>query len=122
LPELTQRPFWSLFWGDLQRLAPGSRLPGFEDWRVLHTPGHTPDSYCYFHESTASVVTGDTLLASAKQNRVVLPAVYRDFDQLVESVRGLAAMNPLTVYPGHGSVLSGPDLIQLPASVQRLRS
>lgn len=110
LPERTRTPFWTGLWGNPQRLLPDTRLPGFESWRVLHTPGHTDDSYCYFHEPTASVVTGDTVLASGKRNQLVLPAVYRNLDQLRASVRRLASMKPAAVYPGHGSVLTGANL------------
>lgn len=110
LPELTRRPFWAGMWGDTQRLLPDCHLPGFDDWRVVHTPGHTDDSCCYLHEPTGSIVTGDTLLASAKRNRLVLPAIYRNYEQLLESIHTLASLNPVTVCPGHGSVLTGPDL------------
>lgn len=110
LPELTRRPFWAGMWGDTLRLEPESRVPGFDDWCIVHTPGHTDDSCCYLHEPTGSVVTGDTILASGRKNQLMLPVIYRDYDQLLGSIRMLASRGARAVYPGHGSVLSGESL------------
>lgn len=37
-------------------------LSGFE-WEVIHTPGHTIDSICLYHEPTRTAITGDTVLS-----------------------------------------------------------
>jgi len=37
------------------------KLSGFE-WEVIHTPGHTIDSICLYHEPTKTAITGDTVL------------------------------------------------------------
>ena len=36
-------------------------LSGFE-WEVIHTPGHTIDSICLYHQATKTAITGDTVL------------------------------------------------------------
>lgn len=34
-------------------------------WEVIHTPGHTFDSVCFYHPPTKTVITGDTVLPDA---------------------------------------------------------
>jgi len=41
------------------RLADGDRLAGF---RVVHTPGHTPGSACFFDAARRLLITGDALV------------------------------------------------------------
>jgi glyoxylase-like metal-dependent hydrolase (beta-lactamase superfamily II) len=91
------------------RIAGNQSLPGFEDWQVLHTPGHSWDSCCYYHEQSGSLLSGDTLLGSAKQNRVVIPSIYANAKQTEESLAVLRQLNITAVYPGHGSVIATND-------------
>ena len=93
------------------RLRHQAVLPGFEDWEVVHTPGHTWDSCCYFHAETKSLISGDTLLGSAKKDRLVLPSVFSNRSQIRSSVRRLEALVPEHVYPGHGSEFHGENLL-----------
>ena len=93
------------------RLLPGTSIPGFDDWLVVHTPGHTGDSCCYFHRPSRSLISGDTLLASGKTNNVVLPSIYSSRSKLEGSIAELRGLDPVAIYPGHGSVLCGRDLL-----------
>ncbi|MFC1829370.1 MBL fold metallo-hydrolase [Thermodesulfobacteriota bacterium] len=36
-------------------------LSGYE-WEAIHTPGHTIDSICLYHQATKTAITGDTVL------------------------------------------------------------
>ena len=78
------------------------RLAGME-FTVLHTPGHTPGSCCYYlEEGTDRILfSGDTLF-QASVGRTDLPG--GSTEQITESVRKLYAMLPddTHVYPGHG--------------------
>jgi glyoxylase-like metal-dependent hydrolase (beta-lactamase superfamily II) len=94
------------------RLKHGDTLPGFPEWLVVHTPGHSWDSCCYFHRSTRCLITGDTLLGSQKQGKVVLPAVYANPKQMARTLSRLKALNPTGVYPGHGSCIHGEGLLE----------
>lgn len=38
---------------------------GDRTFRVLHTPGHSPDSLCLFEEATGILLAGDTIIAAA---------------------------------------------------------
>jgi glyoxylase-like metal-dependent hydrolase (beta-lactamase superfamily II) len=93
------------------RLHPGASLPGFDNWLVIHTPGHTGDSCCYFHLPSKSLISGDTLLASGRTNSVLLPSIYSSRSKLEISIAELRDLDPVAIYPGHGSVLCGRDLL-----------
>jgi glyoxylase-like metal-dependent hydrolase (beta-lactamase superfamily II) len=65
--------------------------------RVIHTPGHTPDSYC-LHQGER-LFTGDTLLIGGA-GRTDLPG--GDARAHFHSLRRILAMAPdTTIYPGH---------------------
>ncbi len=89
--------------------------------RVLHTPGHTPESVCLLvadHRRSTDpwfVLTGDTLFVDAV-GRPDLPGHTREnAGQLYDSIHGrlLTLPDDVEVYPGHfsgsacGSGLSG---------------
>ncbi len=94
------------------RLIGNKLLSGFQDWRVIHTPGHTWDSCCYYHIPSKSLITGDTLLGSSRQGRLVMPAIYSNPLQMAKSLKKLKRLNPENVFPGHGSCFSGKNLLE----------
>lgn len=69
--------------------------------RVLHTPGHTPGSVCYYLPELDTVFTGDTLFPGGPG---ATRWEYSDFDQIIESIRdNLFTLSDEThVLPGHG--------------------
>jgi len=86
-------------------------LPGFPDWVAIHTPGHSWDSCCYFHQATRSLITGDTLLGSRKREKVLFPAIFANPRQMAKTVVRLRRLKPMHVYPGHGSAFHGDGLL-----------
>jgi len=70
-------------------------------FRVLHTPGHTPGGMCLYAEAEAAVFAGDTLFADSV-GRTDFPG--GDTDQLLESIRTKLFTLPdnTVVYAGHG--------------------
>jgi|TARA_B100001964_G_scaffold157344_1_gene172824 glyoxylase-like metal-dependent hydrolase (beta-lactamase superfamily II) len=94
-----------------QRLSHGKKLQGFDNWEVIHTPGHSWDSICLFHSPSGSLFTGDTLLGSGSKGRLVHPAIYDSPGHLRHTLRRLKRLRPKTVYPGHGSVFSGEQIL-----------
>ncbi len=93
-------------------LKHGQRLPGFEDWQVVHTPGHSWDSCCFFHLPSRALVSGDTLLGSSARGELVKPAIYSSVRQTKRSIKRLKKLEPRAVYPGHGMVLTGDHLLE----------
>lgn len=94
------------------RLHPNETLPNFSDWRVIHTPGHSWDSVCFYHEESQSLLSGDTLLGSGTLGRLVTPAIYSNEKQTNASLDNLEQLALQAVYPGHGSIMFGEQLIQ----------
>ncbi len=74
-------------------------LSGFE-WEVIHTPGHTVDGICLYHEPTGTIISGDC----------VLPDAMADADQTaggslehyLYGISKLMKKNIVHVLPGHG--------------------
>ena len=94
------------------RLVGSDTLPGFDDWLVVHTPGHSWDSCCFYHADSKSLLSGDTLLGSGKMGRLVTPAIYSNPFQMQGTLHKLRSMAIQSVYPGHGSVIEGDQLIE----------
>ena len=65
------------------------------DVEVLHTPGHTPGSVCYYVESEGALFTGDTLFGNGAPGDAV------DDEALEESIRRLSELDVDAIYPGH---------------------
>jgi glyoxylase-like metal-dependent hydrolase (beta-lactamase superfamily II) len=65
---------------------------------VLHTPGHTPGSLCFYTEGY--LISGDTLFPDGP-GKTGSPA---DFKQIVESLKSKIFVLPddTQVFPGHG--------------------
>ncbi len=75
---------------------------GGAEVRVLFTPGHTPDSVCYYLEQEGVLFTGDTFLGGSTTTVGDL-AAYR------QSLRMLAELPNLQVIcPGHGPLVREP--------------
>ncbi|WP_373092404.1 MBL fold metallo-hydrolase [Zhongshania sp.] len=109
--QAREQPCWqgrvdkvATFPSDALRLKHGDKLPGFDDWSVIHTPGHTWDSICFWHAESGSLVTGDTLLGSGEN--AVPPAIYANPSQTRRTLRLIDDLGVSKLYPGHGSVIS----------------
>lgn len=70
-------------------------------FKVIHTPGHTIGSACYFVENDGGrcVFTGDTLFENSI-GRTDFPT--GDIGQIRESLKKLLTFGDIPVFPGHG--------------------
>ena len=77
---------------------PALALP---ELQVIATPGHTPDSVCYYFEKDAVLFTGDTLFAGTI-GRTDLPG--GNYDDEIRSIMEKLIFLPgeTVIYPGHG--------------------
>jgi glyoxylase-like metal-dependent hydrolase (beta-lactamase superfamily II) len=67
---------------------------------VIHTPGHTPGSVCYYHEDAGALFSGDTLFRGG-YGRTDLPG--GNWAALEKSLARLLSMDGnIVVCPGHG--------------------
>jgi glyoxylase-like metal-dependent hydrolase (beta-lactamase superfamily II) len=75
---------------------------------VIHTPGHTPGSVCYYDEDAGVLLSGDTLFRNG-YGRTDLPG--GNWTTLEKSLALLLAMDSdIMVCPGHGPATTIGDL------------
>ena len=105
----------------VQILPSDGSVPGFPDWRWIHTPGHTEGHISLFRERDRTMIAGDAFVTTKQESFLAVatqrpelhgpPAYYTsDWDAARESVRKLAALRPMVVATGHGRPLAGPDV------------
>ena len=70
--------------------------------KILHTPGHSPDSISFVHRPSRQAVTGDVLFQNSIGRTQGLPQTSRT--QLLDSIteKLLPLGDDFTIYPGHG--------------------
>jgi len=78
---------------------------GNEEFKVLHTPGHTPGSICLYSKKNKSLFSGDTIFAYGSFGRYDFPE--GDAKQLRQSIERIAKIEIDNLYPGHESVIEG---------------
>jgi hydroxyacylglutathione hydrolase len=69
--------------------------------QVVHTPGHTKGSVCYYSESDSLVFTGDTIF-NVDLGRTDLDG--GSYKEMKESINAIISKweDDVTIYPGHG--------------------
>ncbi|NLB18149.1 MAG: MBL fold metallo-hydrolase [Syntrophomonadaceae bacterium] len=76
-------------------------LLGDEVIQVIHTPGHTRGSVCFYSEKSKLAFTGDTIFNVDLGRTDLADGSPR---QMEESIRNVISKwgNDITIYPGHG--------------------
>lgn len=70
---------------------------------VMHTPGHSPGSVCFFSPSDRALLTGDTLFADNIGRADLWGGSHATLMQSLRNLREFSKSHPsLTIYPGHG--------------------
>lgn len=115
--------------GPAVRTLPEDRsIPGFPDWRWIHTPGHTDGHVSLFREHDRLLMPGDAFCTTKQESFFAVatqrpelhgpPAYFTtDWEAARESVERLAILHPHTIAPGHGQPIAGPDV---PANLEAL--
>lgn len=96
-------------------------VPGLSEWKWIHVPGHSPGQVALFREKDRLLISADAFVTVKQDSmyRVLVqkkevcgPPVYltTDWDAAYESAKRLAALNPETVIPGHGTAMQGEEL------------
>ena len=70
------------------------------EFRVLHTPGHTPGSCCLYDVVAGDLIAGDTVFSDGCFGRYDFAGGSRE--ALTRSLDRLAALEVRGLYPGHG--------------------
>lgn len=80
-------------------------LPGHPSWRVIATPGHTPESICLYNPFSRELLCGDSL--TTIQGGAPLLRGSTNRRQLEESLKVLRSLAVNYLYPGHGRAIPG---------------
>lgn len=87
------------------KLEESRAIPFLPDWRLIATPGHTPDSICFYNEEYKILISGDTILnmeGTGELNRFCC-----NVEDIENSFKKLFSLSIETIYPGHGSPIVG---------------
>lgn len=76
---------------------------GSSEFKIIHAPGHSPGSVCFYNEQEGYLIGGDVLFQGSI-GRTDLPG--GDFDTLITSIRSKLMLLPddTIVYSGHGAL------------------
>lgn len=97
---------------------PADGIPGLPEWRVIHTPGHSPGHVSFFRASDRSLLAGDAFISvnqnsafavmTQKEELNAPPSYFTiDWQAAKNSVKDLAALKPSAIGTGHGLPLHG---------------
>jgi glyoxylase-like metal-dependent hydrolase (beta-lactamase superfamily II) len=113
-----------------QLLPSDGTVPGFPDWKWIHTPGHTEGHISLWRQEDRVLLAGDAFCTTKQESFLAVmtqrpelhgpPAYYTtDWDAARDSVQRLAALHPLAVASGHGQPLAGADVPDALAALAR---
>lgn len=95
-------------------------IPELPEWKVVHTPGHSPGHISLFLPVNSTLIAGDAFSTTKAESAIYSfgsirkltgPPKYltTDWTAAAESVRKLAGLHPRTVGAGHGPVMRGRE-------------
>ena len=82
---------------------------GDEPLRTLHTPGHSPDHLAFWHESSATIFTGDLVVLGSSV--MIHWSRGGDLGQYMASLERLLALEPRRLLPAHGPPIDDPRAV-----------
>ena len=77
-------------------------LPFFNDWAILHTPGHTLHDIVLYQQQESLLYIGDVICEVKGKMLLPLPVMFPA--QMENSYNKLATLNPSTILLAHGGV------------------
>ena len=82
----------------------GDSVPGFDEWQVLETPGHTDRDLSLFHMSSRQVYTADLIIKL--RHKFVAPFPVYDPKVYIQSLQKIKDLKPSMVMMAHGCELA----------------
>lgn len=82
----------------------GDTIPGFEEWQVLETPGHTDRDLSLFHTPSRQVYTADLIIKL--RHKFVAPFPIYDPKVYIKSLQKIKDLKPSKVMMAHGYELA----------------
>lgn len=86
------------------KVKDGDRVPGFDEWQVLETPGHTDRDLSLFHVPSRQVYTADLIIKL--RHKFVAPFPIYDPKVYIESLQRIKSLKPSMVMMAHGGELA----------------
>lgn len=99
-------------------LPENGSVPQMDEWRWIHTPGHTEGHISLFRESDRALIAGDAFVTVKQESLYSVftqeleihgPPRYltTDWDSARVSVKALKELNPVIAVTGHGHPVKG---------------
>jgi len=96
-------------------------IPELPEWKIIHTPGHTPGHVSLFLPLNTTLIAGDAFVATKQESAIYTisnikkisgPPRYMTTDWIAAeaSVKILSLLEPRIAGTGHGPVLRGREL------------
>ena len=105
---------------DISLIRDGDEFSG-DDYRikVIHSPGHTPGTCCFYEEKRKILFSGDHIIKHITPNPLMIinreyisDPHYQSLKVYLESLEKLASIDVEFVFPGHGEYITDlPDII-----------
>lgn len=89
-------------------LDDGAAVPFASGWEVLHAPGHTDDSTCFYHADSATLISGDTVVT--EDGTPWFNPEFIDLDVSNETTERLLSLRVRHLLPGHGLPIEAPNV------------
>ncbi len=93
-------------------LKDGARVPGFNKWQIIHTPGHSFDSLCVYNSEHGILFTGDTILTTYRGEPFANP-FHVDESALKKSLERLTRLKVSFLLPGHSIPVKNPNMLRI---------
>jgi glyoxylase-like metal-dependent hydrolase (beta-lactamase superfamily II) len=105
----------------IRPLPSDNSIPGFSEWKYIHTPGHSPGHISLFREKDRVLIAGDAFVTTKAESATYAlsgmkhlsgPPKYFtcNWASAELSVIKLAALDPDTAATGHGKCMRGEEL------------
>lgn len=105
----------------LRELPSNNSIPGLEEWRWIHVPGHSPGQIALFRDRDRFLIAADAFVTVKQDSlyKVLIqkeevhgPPVYltTNWEMARDSVQKLESLKPNFVITGHGQAMEGEEL------------
>jgi hydroxyacylglutathione hydrolase len=82
---------------------------GNTELKILHTPGHSPESVCFYAQDKKILICGD-LVFDKSVGRTDLP--FGNKEELKSSINTISALDTELLLPGHGAIIEGRSNVE----------
>jgi hydroxyacylglutathione hydrolase len=82
---------------------------GNTELKILHTPGHSPESVCFYAQDKKILICGD-LVFDKSVGRTDLP--FGNKEELKSSINTVSALDTELLLPGHGAIIEGRSNVE----------